>query len=123
MNAYITGRVGTVKEISKTAGGDSVLNFSICLNQGKDKDGDEIPPVWVGVTLWKEYAERMAPYIKKGDPIAAGGVLGIRTYEYDGETRTEFTLKFANVNLLGSGKKEDAPTKSKRTVKDEDVGF
>ena len=104
------GRVGNVKQLSRMSNGDAVLNFSVAVNQGKDKDGEELAPLWVAVTLWKEQAEKLADYIRKGDPIAVNGQIAVRVFEVDGETRNELQLKFARVILLcnkKSSKKSD----------------
>lgn len=102
------GRVGTVRDLKYTTGGDAVFNFSVAVDRGKEKNGEKRGPLWIAVTLWKEQAETLSKYITKGDPIAVSGSIEMRTYETNGETRTELNLLFPRVTLLGSSKRSDA---------------
>ena len=108
------GRVGTVRELKYTQGGDAVFNFSVAVDRGKEKDGSKRGPFWVGVTLWKEQAENLSKYVHTGDPIAVSGQIELRTYDSQGETRTELTLLFARVTLLASSKQATASESDER---------
>ena len=110
------GRVGTVKDLKYTTSGDAVLNFSVAVDRGKDKDGEKRNPLWIAVTLWKEQAENLSKYIRTGDPIAVSGQIDLRSYEVQGEARTELTLQFARVTLLGNGQRHISQDNT-------DVGF
>lgn len=114
----VAGRIGNVKPLARTNSGDAVLNFSVAVDQGKS-NGEKRQPLWVEISLWEKQAETLAPYIRKGDPIAASGQVGLRTYEVNGETRTAITLQFARVTLLGSANKDARQPGDER----EDVGF
>ena len=100
-NATFAGRVGNIKPLARTNSGDAVFNFSLAVDRGK-RNGEKQTPLWVGVTLWKEQAETLSQYIHKGDPIAVSGQVELRTYEVNGETRTELQLQFARVTLLAA---------------------
>jgi single-strand DNA-binding protein len=117
-NATFAGRVGNVKSLARTNSGDAVFNFSVAVDRGK-RNGEKQAPLWVEVALWKEQAETLSQYIRKGDPIAVSGQVDIRTFEVNGETRSALTLQFARVTLLGSGNK-DARQPGDES---EDVGF
>ena len=107
-NCTFAGRVGTVKPLARTNSGDAVFNFSVAVDRGK-KNGEKQTPLWVGVALWKEQAETLSKYIRTGDPIAVSGQVDLRSYEVNGETRTELTLQFARVTLLGAKREEREP--------------
>ena len=100
------GRVGNVKQLARTNGGDAVFNFSVAVDRGKDKSGEKRTPLWIAVTLWKEHAETLSQFIRKGDPIAVSGQIDLRTFEVSGEQRTELNLQFARVTFLRSGNKD-----------------
>lgn len=111
----IAGRVGSVRDIAYTQGGDAVLNFTVAVDRGA-RDGEKLPPLWVSVALWGKQAEALAKYIRKGDPIAVSGQADVRTYESNGETKAELQLKFGRVTLLGSKREntdEERPARSK----------
>lgn len=90
----IAGNVGNVKDI-REAGGEKVLNFSIAVDQGKDKSGEKREPLWVDCALWGKRAESLAPYIAKGSKLAVSGRPTVRAHEgkaYLGCTVSELTF-------------------------------
>jgi single-strand DNA-binding protein len=76
----IAGNVGSVKEI-KEVGGDKVLNFSVAVDNGKDKHGEKRDATWYDCALWGKRAEALAPYIAKGSKLALSGRPGCRAHE------------------------------------------
>lgn len=90
----IAGRVGNVKEV-KDVGEDKVLNFSLAVDNGKDKKGEKRDPTWYDCALWGKRAESLAPYIEKGMALALQGRPSARCYEdkaYLGLTVNELTF-------------------------------
>lgn len=90
----IAGNVGNVKDI-REAGGEKVLNFSIAVDQGKDKHGEKRDPLWVDCALWGKRAESLAPYIAKGSKLAVSGRPTVREHDgkaYLGCTVSELTF-------------------------------
>lgn len=90
----IAGNVGNVKDI-KDVNGDKVLNFSIAVDNGKDKNGEKREPTWYDCALWGKRAESLAPYIAKGDKLAVQGRPSARAHEgkaYMGLTVNELTF-------------------------------
>lgn len=76
----IAGNVGNVKEV-KDVGNDKVLNFSVAVDNGKDKNGEKREASWFDCALWGPRAERLAPYIQKGSKLAVTGRPGARAHE------------------------------------------
>jgi len=90
----IAGNVGNVKEV-RESGGEKVLNFSIAVDNGKDKSGEKREPLWVDCALWGKRAESLAPYIAKGSKLAVSGRPTVRAHEgkaYLGCTVSELTF-------------------------------
>ena len=90
----IAGNVGNVKEI-RDVGGDKVLNFSIAVDNGKDKNGERRESTWWDCSLWGKRAESLAPYIAKGSKLTAQGKPSARAHEgkaYLGVTVNELTF-------------------------------
>ena len=77
---HIAGNVGNVKEI-KSVGDDKVLNFSIAVDNGKDRNGEKREPTWYDCALWGKRAESLAPYIAKGSKLAVSGRPTVRAHE------------------------------------------
>ena len=96
-NWSITGNVGkdaAVRQVNNT----SATSWSLAVKSGY---GDREQTLWVYCTMWGDRGERIANFIRKGDPLGVTGELGTR--EHDG--KTYLTLKVADVTLLG-GKRE-----------------
>lgn len=79
----IAGNVGNVQPV-REVGSDKVLNFSIAVDNGKDKNGEKRDPLWVRCSLWGKRAESLAPYIAKGSKLAVSGRPGVSVYEGKG---------------------------------------
>lgn len=114
------GRVGNVRDLKETTG-DPVLNFSLAVDRAP-KGGEKQQPLWIEIALWGKQATALEPYIVKGGIIAATGELDTRTYESNGETKTQLTLKFARVKLLGGTQKQERESGADNGD-DEDVPF
>lgn len=90
----IAGNVGNVKEV-REVGGDKVLNFSIAVDNGKDKNGERRESTWWDCSLWGKRAESLAPYIQKGSRLTVQGRPSARAREgkaYLGVTVNELTF-------------------------------
>lgn len=90
----IAGNVGNVKDV-KDVGDSRVLNFSLAVNNGKDRDGDEREATWYECAVWGKRADALAPYIEKGTKLAITGRPSARCYEdkaYLGITVNELTF-------------------------------
>lgn len=90
----IAGNVGNVKDI-KDVNGDKVLNFSIAVDNGKDKNGEKRDATWFDCALWGKRAESLAPYISKGSKLAVSGRPSARAHDgkaYLGLTVNELTF-------------------------------
>lgn len=90
----IAGNVGNVKEV-REVGGDKVLNFSLAVDNGKDKNGERRESTWWDCSLWGKRAESLAPYIQKGSRLTVQGRPSARAHEgkaYLGVTVNELTF-------------------------------
>lgn len=90
----IAGNVGNVKEV-REVGGDKVLNFSIAVDNGKDKNGERRESTWWDCSLWGKRAESLAPYIQKGSRLTVQGRPSARAHEgkaYLGVTVNDLTF-------------------------------
>jgi len=105
---HIAGNVGSVKEI-KEVGSEKVLNFSVAVDNGKDKNGEKRDATWYDCALWGKRAESLAPYIAKGSKLALSGRPGCRAHEgkaYMSLTVSELTFmssKADNESRASSG--------------------
>lgn len=90
----IAGNVGNVKDV-RDVGGDRVLNFSVAVDNGKDKHGEKREATWFDCALWGKRADALAPYITKGSKLCVSGRPSARAHDgkaYLGLTVNELTF-------------------------------
>jgi single-strand DNA-binding protein len=80
---FLAGNVGRDATLRATQGGDHVLNFTLAVDNGKDKSGERRPATWFDCSLWGDRARKLEPYIRKGSRVALMGRPTAR--EHDGK--------------------------------------
>lgn len=101
------GRLGRDAEL-RDANGTPVANFALAVDDYKN--GEKFT-MWIDCSIWKERAEKLAPYLLKGTAVAVSGRVGLRQFEKrDGSPGASLTLMVNSVTLLGS--KPDGATAS-----------
>lgn len=113
----IAGNVGKDAKLNTLRDGEKVLNFSIAVDNGKDKDGKSRPATWFDCALWGKRAEALEQYILKGTKLAVSGRPSGREHEgkvYLGITVNELTFQ-------GSSQQRSDDDRSSRD-RDEDRG-
>ena len=104
----LVGRLTKDVETRKTASGLSVANFTVACDRRKSKDAAEGEPTadFIACVVWRQGADYLGDYGRKGDQITVEGRIQTRNYEQDGR-RVYVTEVAANeVHLLG-GRKND----------------
>lgn len=98
----IMGRLVRSPELRKTQNGVAVCSFTIaCNRRGKDAGVD-----FIDIVAWRQCAEFVAEYFKKGDAIIVTGSLSTRTYQdKQGNNRKAVEVIASEVNF-GGGKRE-----------------
>jgi single-strand DNA-binding protein len=96
-----SGRIGKDAEVRSTNGGESVTQFSVGCNAGKDKT------LWIDCTIWGERGEKLAPYLRKGTPVGINGRPTVRAYSKNGEAVGVQQCIVNHVDLLGSKSDRD----------------
>ena len=77
------GRITADPEIKQTTSGTSVLSFSVAVNRrfaSKSADGSQPQADFINVTAWRQTAEFISRYFKKGNPILICGQLQTRSW-------------------------------------------
>ena len=77
----ITGTVGKDAALRRTGNGDSVLSFSVAVDQGKDKNGQKRDAKWYDASLWGKRADSLQSYITKGTKLTLQGRPTAREHE------------------------------------------
>ena len=78
------------------------LHFTLAVDNGKDRDGDERDPDWIPVVVFGPYAQAIAPHLGKGHLVGVTGSIKSRKYvdETTGETRSFVNVVAGNVEFL-----------------------
>lgn len=102
MNIIILkGRLTKNPEIKQTASGVSVCTFSIAVNRKFKSDEAD----FINCTAWRQAAEFISKYFKKGQEICINGSLQVRKWQdNDGNTRYATDVVVENAEFCGSKK-------------------
>ena len=100
-NITIAGGLGKDAVLRNTPNGDSVLGFSVAVD---DRQGQEKTTIWFDVSLWGKRGAALAQYLTKGTRVAVSGDLGKREHE----GKTYLTVRADQVTLMGGGQRDDA---------------
>ena len=116
----IIGHIGRDAEVKATRTGTMVCSFSVAVSRrGKDK---EDTTNWYRVSIWREWGEKLAPFLVAGKQVFVMGTPSLNTYtDKQGEFRASFEIMADTVQLLG--RKEDTPDKPQRRAQDESIPF
>ena len=102
----LVGRLTKDVELRKTVNGVSVSSFTVACDRPKKK-GEESTADFIRCMAWRQPAEFLATYAKKGDIVAVDG--RIQTGSYDQNGRTVYTTDvIADQVRILSAKKEQA---------------
>jgi single-strand DNA-binding protein len=109
----IVGRIGKVGELRTTAGGKSVINFSVAVDNGKDSEGEKRKPTWFEVALWEKQADNLEPYLNVGDRIGVTGQVRMQVDEKGEQQYHKLVVDFPRVELMGDANKAAGNTTAK----------
>ena len=105
----LTGRLTADPELKTTQSGVSVTSFSIAV-QRRCKSGEEAQTDFINIVAWRQNAEFVAKYFKKGNMIGIEGSIQTRKYtDKNGNNRTAFEVVANNVQFVES-KRDSAPS-------------
>lgn len=116
--AVIMGRLVADPELRTTASGVSVTSFTVAVDRRFANKEEEKQADFIDVIGWRQSAEFVCKYFRKGSPIAVQGSIQTRTYEdKDGNKRKAVEIVADNVSFCGSksdsAKTDTEPTASK----------
>ena len=105
----LTGRRTADPELKTTQSGISVTSFSIAVDR-RYRVGEERQTDFINVVAWRQQAEFVAKYFKKGNMIGIEGSIQTRKYtDKNGNNRTAFEVVANNVQFVES-KRDSAPS-------------
>ena len=109
--AIIMGRLTADPELRTTGNGISVTSFSVAVDRNYQRQGQERQTDFINVVAWRQTAEFVSRYFRKGQMIAVQGSIQTRNYEdRNGNKRTAVEIVADNVSFCGSKAETGAST-------------
>lgn len=101
--AVIMGRLTADPELRTTGNGISVTSFSVAVDRNYQRQGQERQTDFINVVAWRQTAEFVTRYFRKGQMIAVQGSIQTRNYEdRNGNKRTAVGIVTESVSFCGS---------------------
>lgn len=99
----LTGRLTADPELRYTTNNTPVTSFSIAVNR-RYKAGEESQADFINIVAWRQTAEFVTKYFKKGSMIGIEGSIQTRKYvdKETGKNRTAFEVIASNVQFVES---------------------
>ena len=100
----LSGRLTADPELKKTPNGTSVTTFSIAVSR-RYRSGEETQADFINLVAWRQTAEFITKYFKKGSMIDIEGAIQTRKYtDKNGNNRTAFEVVVNNAQFMESKK-------------------
>ena len=116
----LTGRLTADPELKTTPNGISVTTFSIAVDR-RYRSGEERQTDFINIVAWRQSAEFITKYFKKGSLIGIEGSIQTRRYQdKNGNNRTAFEVVANNVQFVES-KRDSAPSGEPASFSNADV--
>lgn len=98
----LTGRLTADPELKTTTNGIPVTTFSIAVNRNY-RAGEEQQTDFINIVAWRQRAEFITKYFKKGNMIGIEGSIQTRKYtDKNGNNRTAFEVVVNNAQFVES---------------------
>lgn len=106
-NVVIMGRLTATPELRQTPSSIPVTRFTVAVERGYAKQGEERKTDFINVIAWRSTAEFISKYFQKGSMIAIQGSIQTGSYEKDGVKHYTFDVVAGNVSFCGSKSESD----------------
>ncbi len=101
--AVLSGRLAADPELRHTNGDIAVTSFTIAVKRRFAKSGEERQVDFIDVVAWRQTAELVCKYFKKGKPIEVSGSIQTGSYQdKDGNKRKTFEIVADDVSFTES---------------------
>lgn len=110
--AALMGRLTKDPELRHTPSNVAVTTFTLAVNRSYVKQGAERETDFIDVVAWRNTAEFICRYFKKGQMMAVEGSIQTRSFtDKEGKNRKAFEILADNVYFTeGKGNAAEAPT-------------
>jgi single-strand DNA-binding protein len=114
---FLIGNLTRDAELKETPSGVSVCRFTLAVGRNYTQNGERQTDFFECVA-WRGIGENIAQYCKKGNKVAVGGSIQLRTYEDNqGTKRTAVDIVVQDVEFLTpKAQEEEEPRRKKPTL-------
>lgn len=115
----IMGRLVADPELRTTTQGNSVCSFRIACDRSYVQQGQERQADFIDIVAWRQQADFVSKYFKKGSMIAIEGSLQTRQYQDEnGNNRTAVEVVANNISFAGAKRQDgqNAPSYEQQTA-------
>lgn len=120
----LLGRMTSNPELKYTEKNVAICNFSIAINRNYKNANGEYEADFINCVAYKNTAEIMGKYIKKGDKISIEGRIQTRKYkDKEDKNRISTVVLVEHLGFVESKKKEDKDIEEFLEVKEEKKGL
>lgn len=115
----IMGRLVADPELRTTQAGHSVCSFRIACDRSYVQQGQERQADFIDIVAWRQQADFVSKYFKKGNMIAVEGSLQTRQYQdKNGNNRTAVEVVANNISFAGAKRQDsqNAPSYEQQTI-------
>lgn len=104
----IMGRLVADPELRTTPAGHSVCSFRIACDRSYVQQGQQRQADFIDIVAWRQQADFVSKYFRKGSMIAVEGSLQTRNYQdKNGNNRTAVEVVANNISFAGA-KRQDS---------------
>ena len=102
-NVNVSGNLGRDAELKSTASGTPALQFSVCVNDRTNQNGQWVDrPNWVPCVMYGNRANALSQHLLKGTKVSITGKLRQNQWERDGQKHSRLEVIVNEIELMGS---------------------
>jgi len=114
----LAGNLGKDPELRYTPSGDAVATFSVATTERyKDRDGNKQEKTeWHNIVVWRQLAEMVAKWLKKGSKVYLEGKIQTRSYDVrDGDKKYITEIVVDHVEFMGGNPNQTQPDQERQS--------
>lgn len=123
-NVVLVGRMTRDAELRMTQSNTAVASFTLAVNRPFKNQNGEREADFINCVIWRQAAENLANWCKKGSLVGITGNIQTRNYENQQGQRVYVTEVLANnFQLLESRSQQQSSNNNSMDISDEDLPF
>lgn len=112
-NVVLMGRITHDLELKSTANGVNVVSFTLAVERAYAPQGEKRQTDFIDCTAWRNTADFITRYFRKGSMIAVTGAIQTRSYEdKNGNKRKAVEVVVDGASFCGEKNNNTAPSLS-----------